>query len=446
MRSKLATILALLAMVVPSLAVAQNNMTNMFSPYSMYGLGILETQGTLATRSMGGAGLATRSRTSINLLNPASYSTALRKGVLIDFGGEGGLYTSSQMVDGDELNNRFGSATMQDVAIQIPLAKGLGMGLSVAPYSGAGYKIGSTFVDSNNDLVNYVYEGAGTISLVKLGVGWQIAESLSIGVAALYYWGDMSRTHAAYITNIITPGTAISPVATDNLSVSKIKGQLGIQYAPYIDVKRNRSLTLGATFDVGGELSPQFSRMVIGSGIYDEIYAQSDTTTISVVLPRQLSVGATYNDDKLTLSVDYTYQNWVNNNNGVEYTYSDVDIVYNNVNQVRLGVAYVPNRMDIRKYMNRVNYRAGMRFGGYQYTFGGVEIGQLAVTAGMGFPINRVGVSNLDLGIEWSSMGTNQNINVNGSSVGLVKQNIFKIALGATLFGDDYWFQRPQID
>ena len=58
---------------------------NTFSSYTMYGLGRIQTQGTLATRSMGGAGVAMRSMTNINLINPAAYSMAIPRGVLFDF-------------------------------------------------------------------------------------------------------------------------------------------------------------------------------------------------------------------------------------------------------------------------------------------------------------------------------------------------------------------------
>lgn len=432
----------LVAALLPSLTYADTNTINTFSPYSMYGLGELQTAGTIQTRSMGGAGVATRSRLSINLLNPASYSIALRRGILFDFSMEGGVISSSQKVAGEMTSGQYITGNFHDIAVQIPIAKRLGVGISVTPYSSVGYQLESdAFLTSNGDFGKDLYSGSGDVTEVKVGAGWGITDRFSIGAALQYYWGDLDRSFTTYVSNITTPGTAVYPVGTESTSVSSVKGQLGMQWTAISTDKR--ALMLGATFDIGGDLKPRVSRVVTG---YDDVYAQSDTTTMSIILPRQLSLGASYNTDKITLAVDYSYQNWGDKNDVVELAGDDIDIAYNNVNQLRVGLEYVPRRIDVRHYMKRVAYRVGARMGGYQYTFGGASLDQYAVTAGFGFPINMVGISKIDLGFEWNTVGSHKSIVSGGDVVGLVKQNTFKIALGFTLFGDDYWFQRPQID
>lgn len=447
MRSKILSLLVVMATLLSGSVRAQENSLNVFSVYSMYGLGILDTQGTSSTISMGGAGVASRSRTTVNMLNPASYSTALSKGILMEFGVDGSMYNSSQVVDAERLSSRSYTANFHDIALQIPVAKGLGVGFSLSPYASSGYQISDSFLTDTADFVQYVFQGSGTVTLVKFGVGWEVAKRLSIGLAGQYYWGNLDREFSAVTTNIITPGTAISAAGVDNTSISRMKAQVGVQWAPYVSEKGNESLTLGATFDLGGDLNPRYARVVSGSGYDDyEIFAQNDTTKISVVLPRQLSVGATYNSSKLTLSLDYTYQNWVNGNEDVVYTSSGADVVYNNVHQLRLGAEYVPNRMDVRKYMRRMSYRGGVRYGGYQYTFGGEKIPQYAITGGVSFPLNMIGISRINLGAEWGGIGSTKDITIDSGTLGLVRTNYLKLSLGITLFGDDYWFQRPQID
>ena len=79
--------LAVAAMlVVPVSAMAQTSSINAFSPYSMYGIGELQTPGVVAQRSMGGVGLGMRSSVMVNPLNPAAYSLTPRQGFLFDFG------------------------------------------------------------------------------------------------------------------------------------------------------------------------------------------------------------------------------------------------------------------------------------------------------------------------------------------------------------------------
>ncbi len=280
--------MVLMATMLPSGVCAQENVMNTFSAYSMYGLGLLETQGTLATRSMGGAGVGSRSLLIVNTLNPAAYSMALPKGVLLDMGVEGSLYNSTQTIDGVDYKSENTTGNIKDIALQIPLAKGLGFGFSVSPYSNVGYKVENSFLTDAANFMSYIYEGSGTVSLVKFGLGLRLSKRLSLGVAGQYYWGNLDREFKANVTNIVTTGNALSMTGVDNISVSRVKGQLGVQYAPYL--KERSSLTLGATYDLGGDLRPRYARVVTADGVNGDIFAQNDTTKMSIVLPRQLTV------------------------------------------------------------------------------------------------------------------------------------------------------------
>ncbi len=52
------------AMLLPFAAGAQTSSVNAFSPYTMYGIGEMNTPGTLPMRSMGGVGVAEIGRAS----------------------------------------------------------------------------------------------------------------------------------------------------------------------------------------------------------------------------------------------------------------------------------------------------------------------------------------------------------------------------------------------
>ena len=83
-------------LVVSVSATAQTSSINAFSPYSMYGIGELQTPGVTAMRSMGGVGLGMRSTLMVNPLNPAAYSMTPQQGFLFDFGIEGANFYNSQ--------------------------------------------------------------------------------------------------------------------------------------------------------------------------------------------------------------------------------------------------------------------------------------------------------------------------------------------------------------
>jgi hypothetical protein len=96
-----------------------------------------------------------------------------------------------------------------------------------------------------------------------------------------------------------------------------------------------------------------------------------------------------------------------------------------------------------------MTYRVGARLGNYYQTFAGENINQLAVTAGIGFPVKIWGASSINLGFEYGRLSSHASTQLKGAKVGLVTQNYYKISLGFTLFSldtSDYWFVRQKFD
>ena len=310
--------------IVPTAVAAQTSSINAFSPYTMYGIGEQNTPGTLPMRSMGGAGVAMRSTGTINLLNPAAFSAAPQKTFLFNFGLEGQNYYNSQKVAGESKSTAYNTFNFHDIAFQMPLAKRLGLGFSLTPYSSVGYRTKYYHEYDPNDPVygnvgniQYNYQGEGDVTEVKLGIGWEVFKNFSVGVAAQYYWGDIDRTFVMTPTAITGEGTFTSTVGTDNYSISSIKGQVGVQWSPILTQKR--ILTVGAAYDFGGDLNPEVTKQLYIGDLYNTV-VKGDTTHLKLVLPNQLAVGVTYQTAKWTINADYVYQNWGGRNKGYEMT------------------------------------------------------------------------------------------------------------------------------
>ena len=454
------TLFAVVALTIVSAwnAMAQSNATNAFSPYSMYGIGEINTQGTLPMRSMGGVGLGWRSTSMANLLNPAGYSATLRKSFIFNFGAEGmcvqnsqNRYDASTGADAGSAKNSKTSVNFHEIALQMPLAKGLGLGLSLTPYSSVGYNMSAIEQDENAwaevGQVKYNYQGEGDITEVKLGIGWEIFKGFSLGVAGMYYWGDINRKYTATIAhNIVGAGDYLAAMGNDNFSVSNVKFQVGAQYSIINNDKR--SLTVGATYDIGGALRPKVTESVyIEDLYYTSVYYQNNRGEIR--LPMQIAGGVFYQDVKWSAGFDYVFQNWEGKNAKLTETVENgIEVAYANTSTYKLGVEYTPNRFDVRRYYNRMSYRAGLRYGGYYQTFAGKHLNQFAVTAGVGLPLRFLGASSVDVGFEYGNRGSKGSITVPapGARVGLIKQHYFKFAIGLSMFGEDYWFVRPKYD
>ncbi len=452
------------AALLPVAAGAQTSSVNAFSPYTMYGIGEMNTPGTLPMRSMGGVGVAVRKVGDINLLNPASYSIAPQKSFLFDFGVEGQNFYNSQFVPDEtnrlaEKHTAYNTFNIRDIAIQFPLAKKLGLGFSLTPYSSVGYRIHYDHPFSDDDpvwgnvgSVQYNYQGEGDVTEVKLGIGWEVFKNFSIGAAVQYYWGDIDRDYVSTTASITgTENDYSSIVGSDNYSVSSLKGQLGVQWVALANQKR--ALTFGATFDLGGDLRPRVESSITIDNI-TSTDVRSDKTTLKLVLPHQFSVGAYYQTSKWALGADYVYQNWGGRNKGSVHTglsgtgddRHSYEVAYTNTSTVKLGVEYTPGRYDVRHFLSRCSYRAGFRYGSFNQTFDSHRLGEWAVTAGVGVPVRFLSVSGINVGFEYGRRGYNLSKNL-----GLVRQQYFKFAIGFTLFGagnenNDYWFLRPKYD
>lgn len=447
---------AALIFVMPSESSAQNfsSSINTYSPYSMYGLGEIATPGNSAMRSMGGVGVAMFSPGMVNLLNPAAYGNMNRKTFLFDFGVDAGHYRNSQTKyasgSTSSVKTAYNSVSFHEIAFQMPLAKNLGFGFSLTPYSSVGYKMYKN--DMSNDIIGnvgrvlYQYDGEGDITEVKAGAGWRPWKKLSIGVAMLYYWGDITRNYTSQVANIITGSGAYSTTTgVDTYSVSRLKMQAGIQWHPIFTAKR--MLSFGATYDLGGALAPRLTQsLYVNNLLKTTVRDQVDKRALQ--LPSQISAGFFYQTSKIRFGADYVYQNWGEEN--IDYTESlgkGTEVAYTDTHTVKVGFEITPRSVDVRNFLNRISYRVGARVGDYYQTFGGSSIHQLALTAGLGLPLKLFGGSSVDVGFEYGRRTPDKDvIKVYGQDVGLVKQNYFKLSVGLSLFGEDRWFQRYKFD
>jgi hypothetical protein len=417
-------------------------------------LGELATQGDAAMRSMGGAGLAMFSLGRVNMLNPAAYANTPRKSFLFHFGVDAGHYRNEQHKYAgatSTVKTAYNTINFHDIAFQMPLAKNLGLGFSLSPYSNVGYNMYSDDIDSDIagavGRIRYQYRGQGDITEVKLGVGWRPTTKFSIGVAALYYWGTIERSYSSTVLNIITgSGSYSNSTGIDEYSVSRVKMQAGLQWHPIMNTKR--ILSLGATYDIGGVLAPGMKRYVYVDNFLTSVVRDENEKT-ALKLPQQLAVGAFYQTTSIRLAVDYVYQNWGGSNSGYEENIGGkgVTVAYTDTNTVKLGVEVTPRPSDVRNYLNRVSYRVGARYGDYYQTYQGCKIKQYAITAGFGLPVRLFGTSSIDLGFEFGMrQPQSKTVMLGEQMVGMVKQHYYKFSLGLALFGEDRWFQRYKFD
>ena len=165
-------------------------------------------------------------------------------------------------------------------------------------------------------------------------------------------------------------------------------------------------------------------------------------------LPHSVKAGVMYQSTKFATAVEYEFQAWGSGNAGrfEENINNNMKVQYVDTHTAKIGFSYTPNRFDVRNYFSRVAYRAGFRYSNYYQAYNGQGIQQYAVTAGFGFPIKFMGASSIDVNLEYGIRGALKSMINNAPKIGMIRQDYFKVGLGFSLFGEDYWFVRPKYD
>ena len=439
-RKHLLKIAAATLTLLPYLTVAQSSSINTYSPYTFYGIGDMQVQGPSMLRNMGGSGYGVRNGYSnfltINYLNPASYSATARSSFLFNFGLEGqNFYERQREATAQALRKTsFNTVNFNEVAFQMPLGKDVGFALNVTPFSNVGYRVERTEDDSDilADIghVKYIYQGTGGVTQVSAGVGWAPAKWISLGAEATYYWGSITRSYTTAITMITGTGVYSNTTASDKDNVAKVLGNFGLQVIP-VDNARNKVI-IGGVYRMGGKFGLHRTRNISGNSVTLDSVVYSSVTT-DFQLPQSIGGGVSLYRRTWNINADYTYQDWSRNGYDEKNRFRYVD-----THTVKIGGQYTPNAGDVRHFLNRVSYRAGVRYGNYFGEINGEKIDEVAFSLGVGIPFKFLGTSAVNAGVELGQRGR--------LNAGLIRERYFKFTIGLSLFGEDYWFTKRKYD
>src|SRR5690606_13227887 len=106
----------------------------------------------------------------------------------------GGSYNSLNLQTAST-EDKANSTTFDYLALSVPMGK-FGFGFGLMPYTSVGYKLEANDADG---LLTNRYRGEGGLNKVFAGLGYQITESLSIGIDANYNFGNIQNSSIAFL-------------------------------------------------------------------------------------------------------------------------------------------------------------------------------------------------------------------------------------------------------
>lgn len=434
-RNKIIAAVAASLMLCFGASAQDVNSLNAYSPYTFYGIGDLSSTSGASFDAMGGTSIAFRSYMKTNLWNPAAFSAIAKNSMIFEAGASAkNTYSTQYRPTSGKMHTSDNSMNFNNVSLLFPLTKGLGMGISVLPYSSVGYH--TQRYDTSNDVtadigtVLYTYEGNGNITQAKLGLGWEPFKNFSLGAELVYYHGNINRDYNATIVSYTGSGTYNSIDASTNERMNRFTGNFGLQWNALSTSKT--MLTFGVTYRMGIRMRPDITDYIPSNDIFGDTVRYS-TPSSKMRLPNTVGAGVFLHRTKWSVGVDYVWQDWGRN------AYDAVNEVgYRNTNMVRVGALFTPNRFDVRKPMNRVTYKVGFRYNDYYIVKNNTKFSEKAISFGVEFPFKMMKVSNCNLGVEYGWRGTLHN--------NMIREQFLKFSVGVTLFGGDfdYWFVKKK--
>lgn len=416
---------------------AQSGAGSAHTPYSVFGVGDVLTQGTAYHKAMGGTGIASRNRKVVNYLNPASVTARDSLSFMVDFS----LMHCDRIYRQGDLHSGANLTNLNDLVMSFPIYHHSAMMIGAAPYSGLGYSFSSAETDpeliSRVGNVSKSSVGTGGLYQIFAGAGVTLWRRLSLGAEYIYYFGKMQKgTTVTYAT------AGFNGVTSGYEMILRAHGaKFGLQYEQPLG---HLTLGLGATYSLGANLqgSVKDYKISTGSLVSDTLRNNiNDFSKDKVRLAGELGVGVSLRGgERWRAEIDYTRSDW---------TRTGVDKVAGFANptgavfsataaqSVRAGFELIPNVNDVRYYMRRVSYKVGAYFNKEYFLLDGNQIHSQGLTFGITLPISNQNArpnNGLSLSVDVGQRGS-----LKGN---LVREQYVGITIGLNAF--DIWFQKNQ--
>ena len=426
-------------MLIGVCASAQDGTYGAYSPYSIYGVGEVSKGGTAYTRSMGGVGIASRNKRFINITNPAAVTARDTLSFMADFG----LVQKNTLFSQGDLRSAKNTFNIYDFVMSFPIWKSSAFMVGITPFSDVGYDFSHVEKDpsiiGHTGNITYDSYGTGSVYQIFLGAGATLWKRFSVGAELIYYFGNIDK-----VVNMDYANTSYRSINSGNdIAVRGVTGKFGLQYEQKLggDV----SIIAGATYRLGTNLTGYSTsyRYANQSSVSDTLNFRVDTLKGSgLKFGDELGVGISVKGgDKWAAEFNYTRSDWTQSGMGSAAGFA----VKGNMNftpavsqSFRAGFEIVPNRNDIRYYLKRCAYRAGVYYDQEYYKVNGNDIHTYGITLGVTLPVFRW-YNGISIGVDFGQRAFNPRT---ASESNVVREQYVSFNLGFNIH--DIWFQKPR--
>lgn len=405
------------------------------SIYSFEGLGSLEHQGMPNNFMMGEVGIGSPSPWHVNTLNPANLSYNNFSTFQL------GLELDSRRFTGSEVSGNDTNGSLRFLGYAFPIIPSKwSSSFGILPYSSVNY---NTFSEKPVDGIENVRQisddrGEGGLTSFYWANGFRIKKKLSIGFRANYVFGSIDKESIIFLQEIgqeVNDGDTVevrAPIGstinyTIRESYNDVNFLIGLGYR--YDIGETTFLNFGLIYAPKSKLNGQrdlaLTRLGITGGELDS--QELSSTDIGTNLPQIIGIGASYQKlNHYTIGFDIEIQNW-ESSQGNDENFTDFT-------KVAVGVDWIPDFDNVSSYFKRAKYSFGFNRTKLPYVVNGQSLIDFGINFGASLPVS--GFSSVDVAIKVGQLGETSN--------DLIRENYFKIVLGATI--NDRWFVKRRYD
>ncbi|MET0636898.1 MAG: hypothetical protein ABWZ25_12785 [Chitinophagaceae bacterium] len=316
-----------LVLLVSVIASAQLTAQNVTSPYSILGIGDIETKNAGRYFISGNTAISRRDPWAYNFSNPASLTGLPLKTMHFDLLIRGKI-SSFSFPDDDTATTPSKDLILRRISLAFKVTEKTGFAFGLQPYSTVNYKLNQNRVQLDNSTVyDKAVEGSGGLNQVYFSAGHVLGQQISAGITASYLFGSVqedTRYYSSYMD--------ITRKRSDSYSGLLVQG--GLQFYSKPGTRWNH--VLGLTGSVGSKLNGQLSTEYSENSV---VINKSLDDGSEFRLPLSAGVGYSATSPAgITLSIEGGYSHWtyqkVNYQNsytyptykggiGMEYSFKD---------------------------------------------------------------------------------------------------------------------------
>jgi hypothetical protein len=373
------------------------------SPYSMFGLGLIEDNSLGFNKAMGGTGIALMSGYSLNFQNPASFD-GIDSLVTIFELGIFGKYTS---YENSKSNQGLFDCNIKYAVMGFRPSSRWATSFGIVPYSTIGYNIyvpvpieGTLLTDNKR------FSGDGGVNQLYSGNSYRITKNLVLGVNLVYLFGTVTHSESSNAYNF----------ELDNVTyLSNFNLNYGLDYK---FARRDWQYDIGVIYNHGKTLTTSTVETINTESETEEL--KSENTKYKI--PESFGLGLAVGKNGFRGGVDFEYKKWKS------VKFDNPLLKTRNSKRFSFGLE-VPSSALSRHNSKLVLFRLGAEYSQSYLVINKVPINSRSISFGAGLP-TKSAVSVLNVSIELGQNGDRLN--------NLFRENFYTLHLDLSL--KDLWF------